>query len=216
MLFPSSAKFTGARFYLFLRRKGIKQHDAQDLAQGFFGDLIQSQTYKHADQSKGRFRSFLLGALKHFMANAQDRERALKRGGGSIPPVELDEAAILNAETHVARTERWDPARVYDREWAEAVLRQTHHRLEEEWTIAGKATLFGALKSRLSMGEEEIVEYDKLSARLQRPAATLRKDAERLRVHYGEILREEVRGTVNETGEVDEELRYLRAALSFR
>src|SRR6266566_3234764 len=79
--------------YLFLRRQGIEQHDAEDLTQGFFADLIEDRAYARADPMKGRFRSFLLGTLKHFLADARDRERAQKRGSGNIP-VQLDEATI--------------------------------------------------------------------------------------------------------------------------
>src|SRR5436309_8683895 len=92
--------------YLFLRRQGIAQHDAQDLTQGFFADLIDNRTYARADPMKGRFRSFLLGTLKHFVAHARDHERAQKRGGGALP-VQLDEQAIAEADTHAARFGTW-------------------------------------------------------------------------------------------------------------
>src|SRR5215468_11207135 len=87
--------------YVFLRRQGIPQHDAQDLTQGFFTDLIESRAYTRADPMKGRFRSFLLGTLKHFMAHERDRNRAQKRGGGTVP-VELDETAISEAEAYAS------------------------------------------------------------------------------------------------------------------
>ena len=194
--------------YLFLRREGIRTEDAQDLTQGFFAELIRDRAHLRADREKGRFRSFLLGALKHFVADARDREQAQKRGGGKIREP-FDEATISEAENQVARNERWQADRVYDREWAETLLRQALARLAQECAFAGKAPLFEALKSHLSPDGEEAVPYDELSARVRRPAATLRKDAERLRARYGEILREEVCGTVTDPAEVDEELRYL-------
>jgi RNA polymerase sigma-70 factor (ECF subfamily) len=199
--------------YLFLRRKGLGAEDAQDLTQGFFAELIRDRSYLRADREKGRFRSFLLGALKHFVADARDREQAQKRGGGKIREP-FDEATISEAENQVARNERWQADRVYDREWAETLLRQALARLAQECAFAGKATLFEALKSRLSPDCEEAILYNELSARVGRPAATLRKDAERLRARYGEILREEVCGTVTDPAEVDEELRYLCQALT--
>ena len=199
--------------YLFLRREGIGAEDAQDLTQGFFAKLIRDRTYFRADREKGRFRSFLLGALKHFVADARDREQAQKRGGGKIREP-FDEATISEAENQVARNERWQADRVYDREWAETLLRQALARLAQECVFAGKATLFEALKSHLSPDGEQAVPYDELSERVRRPAATLRKDAERLRARYGEILREEVGGTVTDPAEVDEELRYLCQALT--
>src|SRR5215813_6240456 len=85
--------------YVFLRRQGIPEHDAQDLTQGFFAELIESRVYARADPTKGRFRSFLLGTLKHFIAHARDHDRALKRGGGNAP-VQLDEAALSEAEAY--------------------------------------------------------------------------------------------------------------------
>ena len=199
--------------YLFLRREGIGAEDAQDLTQGFFAKLIRERTYFRPDREKGRFRSFLLGALKHFVADERDREQAQKRGGGKIREP-FDEATISEAENQVARNQRWQADLVYDRAWAETLLRQALARLAQECAFAGKAALFEALKSHLSPDGEEAVPYDELSARVRRPAATLRKDAERLRARYGEILREEVCGTVTDPAEVDEELRYLCQALT--
>jgi RNA polymerase sigma-70 factor (ECF subfamily) len=198
---------------LFLRRQGLGPEDAQDLAQGFFAELILDRTYLRADREKGRFRSFLLGALKHFVADARDRERAQKRGGGKIREP-FDEATISEAENQVARNERWDAHQVYDREWAETLLWQSLDRLGQECAFAGKGALFDALKSHLSLGMEKAVPYDELYALVRRPAATLRKDVERLRGRYGDILREEVRGTLANPAEVDEELRYLCQALA--
>ncbi|HEY2712131.1 MAG TPA: sigma-70 family RNA polymerase sigma factor [Chthoniobacterales bacterium] len=199
--------------YLFLRREGIGAEDAQDLTQGFFAELIRDRSYLRADREKGRFRSFLLGALKHFVADARDRERAQKRGGGKINEP-FDETTILEMENQVARNERWEADRVYDYAWAETLLRQALARLAQECAFAGKAILFEALKSHLSPSLEDAVSYQELSARLQRPVSTLRKDVERLRARYGEILREEVGGTVSDPAEVDEELRYLCHALT--
>ncbi len=199
--------------YLFLRRQGIGAEDAQDLTQGFFAKLIRDHTCCRADRAKGRFRSFLLGALKHFVADARDHEQAQKRGGGKTHEP-FDGAILLEAESQGARDERWQADRVYDREWAETLLRQALARLAQECAFAGKAALFEALKSHLSPDGEELVPYDELSAKLRRPAATLRKDVERLRARYGEILREEVCGTVADPAEVDEELRYLCEALT--
>jgi RNA polymerase sigma-70 factor (ECF subfamily) len=199
--------------YLFLRREGIGAEDAQDLTQGFFAELVRDRSYLRADREKGRFRSFLLGALKHFVADARDREHAQKRGGGIICEP-LDEAAISEAESEVARNERWDPHLVYDREWAETLLRQSLDRLAQECAFSGKAPLFEALKWHLPPNLETAASYQELSAQLQRPAATLRKDTERLRTRYGEILREEIRGTITDPADLDEELRYLCQALT--
>ena len=98
----------------FLRRQGFSPHDAQDLTQGFFAHLIESRAYAHADREKGRFRSFLLGALKHFVAHARARERTQKRGGGMVV-AQLDTAAIAEADLNSFNTEAWNPERVFER-----------------------------------------------------------------------------------------------------
>src|SRR5206468_1752805 len=103
--------------YAFLRKQGYRPEDAQDLTQGFFADLIETRAYARADREKGRFRSFLLGTLKHFIADARDRGRALKRGGGMILE-NLDDKAIAEAEARVAQAAKWQAEETYDREWA--------------------------------------------------------------------------------------------------
>src|SRR5437660_4187878 len=100
--------------FLFLRRQGSSPDDAQDLTQGFFAHLIESRAYARADPTKGRFRSFLLGTLKHFVAHARDRDRAQKRGGGAVP-VELDKAAISEAEAYASACTHWSADGVFER-----------------------------------------------------------------------------------------------------
>jgi DNA-directed RNA polymerase specialized sigma24 family protein len=199
--------------YLFLRRQGIGQHDGQDLTQGFFADLIQSRAYARADQTKGRFRSFLLGALKHFLADVRDRERAQKRGGG-ITFVQLNETVIAEAERQAARSESWSADHVYEREWAAALLQQALDRLRQECVLAGKGALFDGLRSHLAAGPEGAIAYEELARQLGRPATTLRSDVARFRTRYRAILREEVSGTVLDAAEVDEELRHLWQVLA--
>jgi len=199
--------------YLFLRRQRIPQHDAEDLTQGFFADLIENRAYARADRMKGRFRSFLLGMVKHFLADARDRERAQKRGGRAVP-VQLDEAAIAEVETHAALCQNWSADGVFEREWAASLLRQALDRLAQEYILAGKAALFEALKVHLTTGAAAAVPYEEMARRLGRAASTLRSDVARLRARYRAILRQEVRGTVLDPREVDEELRYLRQAMA--
>jgi RNA polymerase sigma-70 factor (ECF subfamily) len=198
--------------YVFLRRQGIAQHDAQDLTQGFFTDLIESRAYTRADRTKGRFRSFLLGTLKHFIAHAREHDHAQKRGGGSVP-VQLDEKAISEAETYASRCNHWSADGVFEREWAASLARQALDRLAQEHELGGKGALFEALKSRLTAGESAAIPYEELANRLGRSAAHLRVDVTRLRARYRAILREEVSGTVVDPQDVDEELRYLRQAM---
>jgi DNA-directed RNA polymerase specialized sigma24 family protein len=193
--------------YLFLRSQGQSQDDAQDLTQGFFVDLIQTRAYARADKEKGRFRSFLLGALKHFVADARDRERAQKRGGGVLP-LPLDERTVGEIDALASRSMR-SPEEIYDREWAASLVRQTMSRLESETTITGKADLFGYLKPFLATPDETAIPYEEIARRSQRLVTTLRSDVARLRARYRTILREEVRGTVASDGDVDDELRHL-------
>jgi len=194
--------------YLFLRRHGHASDDAQDLTQGFFADLIQSRSYARADREKGRFRSFLLGALKHFVADERAKAQTLKRGGGKqFEP--LEESVLRDAEAQVSSFGHASQDALYERGWAAALLRQTFDRLAEECGMTGKTALYDSLKPWVAIDREEIVPYAELSARLRRPASTLRSDLTRLRARYRAILREEVGGTVATPAEVDDELRYL-------
>jgi len=199
--------------FLFLRRQGSNPDDAQDLTQGFFAHLIESRAYARADREKGRFRSFLLGALKHFVAHARARDRTQKRGGGMILGP-LDTAAIAVAEVQALGTANWSAERIFEREWAETLLRQALDRLAEECALAGKDALFEQLNAHLSVTNEAALPYDDLSIRTGRPVATLRSDVARLRSRYRAILREEVSGTVTEASEVDAELRHLCEVLA--
>jgi RNA polymerase sigma-70 factor (ECF subfamily) len=194
--------------YLFLRREGHGSDDAQDLTQGFFADLIETRSYARADREKGRFRSFLLGALKHFVADARDRDRAQKRGSGIVPE-ELDDTAIAQIEAQVGRMAKWNSDQIYDREWAASLLRRALDRLAQECALAGKGELFGYLKPYLSVMEDAAAPYEEMAQRLHRPITTLRSDVARLRARYRAILREEVRGTLANESDIDEELRHL-------
>jgi RNA polymerase sigma factor (sigma-70 family) len=195
--------------YFFLRKQGYGREDAQDLTQGFFAHLIKNRGYAHADREKGRFRSFLLVAFKNFIADARDHKHALKRGGGIIPE-ELDD----KTETQIAQAVKWEANEVYDREWAVSLVRQALDRLEQECALAGKAELFHCLMPRLAATEESGVPYEEMARRSNLTLTALRHALVRLRARYRAILREEVRSTVHEDAEVDEELRYLCQVLT--
>ena len=199
--------------YLFLRRQGIGPHDAQDLTQSFFAALIEDRTHARADQMKGRFRSFLLGTLKHFLAHAREHDRAQKRGGGAVP-VQLDEAALSEVDAHAARCQNWSADGVFEREWAASLLRQSLDRLAREYEVAGKGALFEALKAHIKAGANAAVSYAEMAKRLGRAATTLRSDVARLRARYRAILREEVSGTVIDARDIDQELHHLREAMA--
>jgi RNA polymerase sigma-70 factor (ECF subfamily) len=195
--------------YIFLRKQGCVHEDAQDLTQGFFAHLIKTRGYARADREKGRFRSFLLAALKNFIADAHDRQQALKRGGGMILG-KLDH----EAETQIVRAAKWQADEIYDREWAVSLVRQALDRLAQECALAGKAELFDCLMPRLAAIEESAIQYEEMAQRSHRAVTTSRRELVRLRARYRSILRDEVRGTVREAAEVDEELRYLCRALA--
>jgi RNA polymerase sigma factor (sigma-70 family) len=195
--------------YGFLRRKGYGHEDAQDLTQGFFAHLIETRGHARADPEKGRFRAFLLTAFKNFIADARDRERALKRGGGMMLE-ELDD----RTETRIARDVKWQAEQVYDREWAASLVRQALGRLAQECALAGKAELFDYFLPYLAAPEESRIPYEEMAQRSHRPVIPLRHELVRLRARYRAILREEVRGTVRDAADVDEELRYLCHALA--
>jgi RNA polymerase sigma-70 factor (ECF subfamily) len=196
--------------YLYLRRRGFDQYDAQDLVQGFFADLIRKRSYLDADQEKGRFRTFLVGALNHYVGHAQERERAQKRGGQATR-VPIDEAELVQAEANAVAASL-PSEQLYEHEWAAALLRRALARLEQECAISGKGTLFAGLKPHLTANGE--ANYQALSEQLGRAVSTLRSDVGRLRARYREILRDEVASTVAQASQVDEELRYLRQVVA--
>lgn len=198
--------------YLFLRRQGQNPADAQDLTQGFFADLIQNRSYARATQEKGRFRSFLLGALKHFVADEHDRAHALKRGGGKLFQP-LNEKALQEIESQFPSVSSGSADVLYEREWAAALLRQAMDRVAQESAIKGKSALFQALRSYLPSGDEAIP-YEQIAQQLNRGIVTLRSDVGRLRSRFRAILREEVRGTLSDPTEVADELRYLCQVLA--
>src|SRR2546430_14320155 len=142
--------------FLFLRRQGSNPDDAKDLTQGFFAHLIESRAYARADPEKGRFRSFLLGALKHFVAHARAHDRRQKRGGGIILG-QLDTAAIAEADARAVSLQTWSAERVYEREWAETLLRQAVDRLAQGCAFGGKHEPFKELDLHLSVTREGAV-----------------------------------------------------------
>jgi hypothetical protein len=195
--------------YVFLRNKGYSREDAQDLTQGFFAHLIEKRGHARADRVKGRFRAFLLAAMKNFIADARDRDHALKRGGGLIPET-LDD----KTEAPIVRDAKWHADEVYDREWAASLVRHALDRLAQEWTLAGKSELFGYLVSHLAAPYELIIPYERVAEDSDRAVTDLRRQVAKLRARYRAILREEVRATVPEAADVNEELRHLCRALA--
>lgn len=208
-----------APLYHFVRSRGHALHDAQDLTQSFFGHLIEHKIYARADRQKGKFRSFLLGSLQNFLANAYDREQTLKRGGAcDFLPLneEQAEAAESLFQTRVAPNESPNEDRIFEQSWAEALVVAALTRVSADYQAEGKSELFDELKVFLTANADPLPTYDELAARLGIPASTLRSHVTRLRARYRAALRAEVRRTVETDAEVDGELRELLRVLTGR
>ena len=198
--------------YAYARRMGQSKENAEDLTQAFFARLLEKNFLQAAEPERGRFRSFLLVALKRFMANEWDRERAQKRGGGQAH-VPLDTQLAerkFQAETPAGET---TPDRLYERRWALTLLEQTMARLRAEFAGAGKTAEFDKLKSFLTADKREIP-YAAVATELGLSESTLRVAVHRLRKRYRELFREEIAHTLAEGEDVDTELRHLLTVLS--
>ena len=196
--------------YAFLRRQGLAPHDAEDATQGFFAHLLGKGALAHVDRAKGRFRTFLLASLKHFLADERDRANAQKRGGGA-PAISLD--AIAAEERYaLAPRDELSPDKLFDRRWAVAVIEQALARLGAEYSAAGKGALFDALKPLLS-SPGEARPYAEIGARFSMNEGAVKIAVHRLRQRYGAALRTEIAETVGTAAEVDAELRHLLDAL---
>ena len=196
--------------YYFVRRYGHGPQDAQDLTQDFFARLLGNERLAGVRQERGRFRSFLLTCLKHFLADARDRAQAQKRGGGR-PVISWDG---LNAEARYQLEPQYElsPDRIFDRRWAYALLEAVMKRLEEEYASAGKGAVFDALRPFLA-GEAEGLAYSDVAVRLDLSEAAAKMTVTRMRRRYRQLLRAEVANTVEAKADVDEELHHLLATL---
>ncbi len=204
--------------YTYARRRGYSVHDAQDLTQGFFAYLIAHQIYKRADRQKGKFRSFLLASFKNFLADARDREQALKRGGGrDFVPLEEGRAAAAESifqTRHSANSAATGEDRIFESTWAETLVATTLERIAAAYRAEQKGELFRELNPFLTVGAAPLPSYAELATRLGITESTLRSHVTRLRARYREILRAEVRRTVSSEAEVDAELRELLRILT--
>jgi RNA polymerase sigma factor (sigma-70 family) len=203
-----------APLYSFVRGRGYAVHDAQDLTQSFFAYLIERKIYARVDRQKGRFRSFLLASLKNFLADASDRERTLKRGGGQkflpLHDEQVEEAESL-FQNHGAMSSE---DQIFDRSWAEALVTAALERLSADYRSEAKETLFNELNVFLTSSVDPLPTYAELAVRLGMTESTLRSHVTRLRARYREALRAEVRRTVETEAEVDEELHELLRVLT--
>jgi|JI10StandDraft_1071094.scaffolds.fasta_scaffold00038_2 RNA polymerase sigma factor (sigma-70 family) len=189
--------------YAFARRSGNNHHDAMDLTQGFFAHLLDHHALSFADPDKGRFRTFLLVSFKNYVSNQRRYAGTARRGGGhsllSLTAADFD--AIRDFEP----TETETPETIFQKEWAQSLLKQVRSRLEEECIKADKAELFQLLEPHL-VNSPEALPREEISNKLGLSSAALAMTLYRLRRRYREILREEVAATVTNPADVDDEL----------
>jgi RNA polymerase sigma factor (sigma-70 family) len=197
--------------YVFVRRLGHGPHDSEDLVQAFFAQCLEKNYLGAADQAKGRFRSFLLIALKRFLANEWDKTHARKRGGGEMP-ISLDS---LTAERRYALepAEHISADRLFERRWALTLLDKVLSKLREEQIAAGRSTAFDLLKDSLT-ADGRGVPYAELAARSGMSEGAVKVAVHRLRQRYRQLLEAEISNTVASPEEVADERRYLLSVLS--
>ena len=195
--------------YWYVRRAGHGHEDAQDLTQEFFARLLEMNYVQAAAREKGKFRSYLLLMLKRFLADQWDRTRRQKRGGG-VPAISLDGGHTEFFRQHEPADSR-TPDQVFERLWAESLLKQALERLEQESVAAGKNARFQELKAFVTCETEAtgVVTARKLGLTV----SNLKVTGHRLRQRYRELLRAEIARTAASEAEVEEEFRDLYAAL---
>lgn len=197
--------------YAYTRRSGRSHEDAADLVQQFLAMLLERDDLKKADPERGRFRSFLLTSLRHFASNQLARERALKRGGGRVALTfdAHDADARFAREPEDPRT----PERAFDRAWAEDVLARALARLRAEQTAIGRAAHFEALFPALT-AQDDAPSHAVVARSLDMTENAAKVALHRLRKRLGELVRDEVAGTLDDPAEIESEVRCLFDALS--
>lgn len=195
--------------YAYVRRHGYSKENAEDLTQAFFAKLLERQDFAGLKQENGRFRAFLLAALKNFLSNERDRAGRLKRGG-NITHFSLD-WQNADAQFQIADGGQLSPDAAYDREWAVALLERVISKLRAEYVADGKGERFEQLKSHLTVGKGEIP-YAAAAAALSMESGAVRVAVHRLRKRYRELLRNEVADTLSDPAMVEGELAVLLGA----
>ena len=192
--------------YAFLRREGRSPHDAQDLTQGFFAHLLQRDFLENVGPQRGKFRSFLLAALKHFLSDEWDKARAEKCGGGqtfiSLEAHNAEELYLLEPDPGAPAEQ------IFEQRWALTLLAQALARLREEFVAAGKTREFDHLRVFLSNPTTDGA-YDAVAVNLELAVDTVAVKVHRLRQRYGELIRAEIAQTVASPADIEEELQHL-------
>ena len=184
--------------------------EARDLTQGFFALLLEKNYLTAADRQRGKFRSFLLTAVKHFLSNERDRAHALKRGGGQMPVlIDLDSDGWHPPSARETVT----PEVLFERRWALSVLEHVMTKLRSEFALSGKDAEFNKLLPFLNKSED-VGGYDTVATEMSVSAGALRMAVLRMRRRYRELMRSQIAETVSRPDEIDEEIRFLMSVLS--
>ena len=189
--------------YLFIRSRGLGHAEAQDLTQEFLVHVMEKSVFSRADRLQGQFRSFLLGALARFLADAADKRNALKRGG-TVPHVSVEHSSVSSAAEQSAG--------IFDREWALTILETALQKIRVQFTEAGRAKDFGVLKSFLP-GSAGAPAYEIAAGDLGLSVGALKSDVHRVRRRFRELVREQVARTVSAPHEIELEMRHLQQVL---
>lgn len=197
--------------YAYVRRRGYSREDAEDLTQSFFARFLERNYLDGLSSEKGRFRAFLLASLKNFLANEWNKARRQKRGG-QLSALSLDWRSA-DSRYQIDPADNLSPDRIYDREWALALLERVITRLRDECVADGKAQLFDELKPFLSVDKSE-VPYPRAAANLGMAEGAVRVSVHRLRRRYRELLRGEVRQTLSDPAQLADEMQALLGAFA--
>jgi RNA polymerase sigma factor (sigma-70 family) len=196
--------------YAYVRGRGHAKEDAEDLVQAFFARFLEKNYLEGLSAERGKFRAFLLASLKHFLANEWDKANRQKRGGGAQHfSLDWEQA---NQRFHLEPADMASPDRIFDREWALALLERVIGRLQQECSREGKAEQFEQAKGCLMLSSETIP-YSETARVLRMDEGAVRVAVHRLRKRYRELLRDEIAQTLSDAAQADEELRSLQAAL---
>ncbi len=197
--------------YVYVRRKGHSSEEAQDLTQAFFERLLEKNYVAQADRARGRFRTFLLAALQHFLADEWDKSRRLKRGGGQV--IVSFDALTAEERYQLEPADQPDAARLFERRWVTTLLDRVLTRLETEFRVAEKGRLFEHLRPSL-LHDDAATSHAELGARLNLSEAAVRQALHRLRRRYRDLFRDEIAQTVTRPEDVDDEVRHLFTVLA--
>ena len=197
--------------YSYLRRRGYDRDDAQDLTQNFFQHIVEDETLSRASPNRGRFRSFLLGAVNRSLADEHARRRAIKRGG-QAQFISMDQLAAEELH-HQRLTSDLTPAESLDARWAGVLLERALDKVRTEFSTDGKAETFEAFSPFLA-GEKPDISYEEVAERMKLSLGAVKTHIHRLRRQFASAVRQEVMQTVSAPHEVDDELRQLRGVFA--